>query len=100
MQNVTDYIVNGSLLAGACLLCVSFYSIQRLIRQLPDGGLQKKWNNLRALVLFFITGYLSFLYLYWLKTDAHFDLIVPAVFFLGAVLVCLSVRLLWKRPPK
>lgn len=84
---MTDYIVNGSLLVGAFLLCVSFFSIQRLIRQLPDGGLQKKWNDLRALVLFFITGYLIFMYLYWLKNDTHYDLIVPAVFFLGAVLV-------------
>jgi diguanylate cyclase (GGDEF)-like protein len=87
MQNMTDYIVNGILLVGACLLCVSFYPIQRLIGQLPKGTLRSKWNDLRALVLFFIAGYVSFTYLYWLKQDDNFNLIVPAVFFLGAVLV-------------
>jgi diguanylate cyclase (GGDEF)-like protein len=87
MQNMTDYIVNGILLVGACLLCVSFSPIQRLIGQLPKGALRSKWNDLRALVLFFIAGYVSFTYLYWLKQDDNFNLIVPAVFFLGAVLV-------------
>lgn len=87
MQNMTGYIVNVILLVGACLLCVSFYPIQRLIRQLPKGALRRKWNDLRALVLFFIAGYVTFTYLYWRKNDVHFDLIVPAVFFLGAVLV-------------
>ena len=87
MQDMTGYIVNGILFSGACLLCVSFYPIQRLIGQLPQGALRTKWNDLRALVLFFIAGYVSFTYLYWLKKDDNFDLIVPAVFFLGAVLV-------------
>ena len=87
MQNMTGYIVNGILFVGACLLCVSFYPIQRLIGQLSKGALRRRWNDLRALILFFIAGYVSFTYLYWLKHDDNFNLIVPAVFFLGAVLV-------------
>jgi diguanylate cyclase (GGDEF)-like protein len=87
MQNMTGYIVNGILFVGAGLLCVSFYPIQRLIGQLPKGALRRRWNDVRALILFFITGYVSFTYLYWLKHDDNFNLIVPAVFFLGAVLV-------------
>jgi diguanylate cyclase (GGDEF)-like protein len=87
MHNMTDYIVNGILFVGACLLCVSFYPIQRLIGQLPKGTLRRRWNDLRALILFYIAGYVSFTYLYWLKNDDGFNLIVPAVFFLGAVLV-------------
>jgi diguanylate cyclase (GGDEF)-like protein len=87
MRNMTDYIVNGILFVGACLLCVSFYPIQRLIGRLPKGALRRRWNDLRALILFFIAGYVSFTYLYWLKHDDNFNLIVPAVFFLGAVLV-------------
>jgi len=87
MQNMTGYIVNWILFVGACLLCVSFYPIQRLIGQLPKGALRRRWNDVRALILFFIAGYVSFTYLYWLKSDDNFNLIVPAVFFLGAVLV-------------
>jgi diguanylate cyclase (GGDEF)-like protein len=87
MQDITGYIVNGILLSGACLLCVSFYRIQYLIRQLPKGALRRRWNDVRALILFFITGYVTFTYLQWLNRDVNFELIVPAVFFLGAVLV-------------
>jgi diguanylate cyclase (GGDEF)-like protein len=87
MQQLTDYIVNGILLVGIGLISVSFYPIQHLIAQIPAGGLRRKWNDLRALVLFFIVGYVSFTYLYWLKKDDNFNLIVPAVFFLAAVLI-------------
>lgn len=87
MQTMTDYVINGILFVGAGLLCVSFYPIQSLIGQLPKGALRRRWNDLRALILFFIAGYVSFTYLYWLKNDDNFNLIVPAVFFLGAVLV-------------
>jgi diguanylate cyclase (GGDEF)-like protein len=87
MRNLTDYIVNGILLVGIGLISVSFSPIQHLIDQIPPGGLRRKWNDLRALVLFFIVGYASFTYLYWLKKDDNFNLIVPAVFFLAAVLI-------------
>ena len=100
MQNITGYIINGILFVGAGLLCVSFYPIQRLIGQLPKGALRRRWNDLRALILFFIAGYVSFTYLYWLKHDDNFNLIVPAVFFLGMyatkyVLVCLIKQILF-----
>jgi diguanylate cyclase (GGDEF)-like protein len=87
MQDVTIYIINGVLLLGACLLCVSFFPIQRLVGQLPEGALRKRWNDLRALILFFIMGYVCFTFLYWMEYDNAFNLVVPAVFFLGAVLI-------------
>jgi len=87
MRNITVYIINGILLAGGCLLCVAFYPIQRLISHLPEGALRKQWNDVRALILFFIAGYASFTYLYWQQYDGDYDLIVPAVFFFGAILV-------------
>ncbi|MGZ3595386.1 MAG: GGDEF domain-containing protein [Syntrophales bacterium] len=87
MQGVTIYIINGVLLLGACLLCISFFPIQRLVGQLPEGALRKRWNDLRALILFFIMGYVCFTFLYWMEYDNAFNLVVPAVFFLGAVLI-------------
>lgn len=87
MQDITGYIVNGLLLLGVCLLCASFYPIKNLTDQLPQGALQKRWKEVRALILFFIAGYVSYTYLYWLKRDDDFELIVPAVFFFSAVLI-------------
>lgn len=87
MEKIIGYLINFILLVGAGLLCVSFFPIQRLIEQIPKGKLWRRWNDLRALILFFIAGYAGFTFLYWMKYDEHFDLIVPAVFFLGAVLV-------------
>ena len=82
-----DYIITGLLFVGACLLCYSFFPMQHLIAQLPEGELRKKWNDVRALILFFITGYSIFIYLHLMNLDDGLKLIVPAVFFLGAVLV-------------
>jgi diguanylate cyclase (GGDEF)-like protein len=87
MQGITIYIINGVLLLGACLLCISFFPIQRLVGQLPEGALKKRWNDLRALILFFIMGYVCFTFLYWMEYNNAFNLVVPAVFFLGAVLI-------------
>ncbi len=87
METMTDYIVHGILFSGACLLGVAFIPVQRLIVQMPEGTLRRRWNDVRALILFFIAGYVTFTYLYWRKQEENFDLIVPAEFFLGAVLV-------------
>ena len=87
MQGLTGYIISGVLFVGACLLCISFSPIGSLIAQLPEGRLRKKWNDVKSLCLFFIAGYVIFIYLYWMKFDDGLNLIVPAVFFLGAVLV-------------
>jgi diguanylate cyclase (GGDEF)-like protein len=87
MQGITIYIINGVLLLGACLLCISFFPIQRLVGQLPEGALKRRWNDLRALILFFIMGYVCFTFLYWMEYNNAFNLVVPAVFFLGAVLI-------------
>lgn len=93
MQDMTGYFVNGMLLLGACLLCVSLYPINQLIVRLPQGTMRKRWHDVRALLFFFIAGYLGFTYLYWLKRDETFELIVPAVFFFSAVMVLFIGRL-------
>jgi diguanylate cyclase (GGDEF)-like protein len=57
------------------------------VGQLPEGDLKRRWNDLRALILFFIMGYVCFTFLYWMEYNNAFSLVVPAVFFLGAVLI-------------
>ena len=87
MESTVDNIVNIMLLIGAGLLCVSLAPIQRLIDQIPKGKLWRRWNDLRALIFFFIVGYVSFTFLYWMKYQDRLEFITPAVFFFGAVLI-------------
>lgn len=87
MWSTFDYIVNVILLIGAGLLLVSLGPIKRLIEQIPKGKLWRRWNDLRALIFFFIAGYAGFTFLYWMKYQEHLEFIAPAVFFFGAVLV-------------
>lgn len=87
METLVDKIVGFVLVAGAVLLCMALFPIQRLIEQIPKGRLWHRWNDLRALIFFFIAGYVCFTFLYWTHYDEHLEIITPAVFFFGAVLV-------------
>lgn len=90
MQNIIAVIVNILIFAGACLLGVSLFPIRRLVSQLPAGGsLRRKWNILSALILFFISGYISYIIVYWDRSGEDLNLIVPMVFFSGAFFVLL-----------
>jgi diguanylate cyclase (GGDEF)-like protein len=88
MQDITSHVVTIILLVGACLIGVSYVRIQRLIEEIPKGGLRKRWSDLKVLILFFIAGYLIYTLLNWMDLlDEKFELIVPAMFFLVAVLI-------------
>lgn len=87
MEDTIFYLINGILVLGAGLLCLSFSPLQRLIEQLPPGALRKRWNDLRALIVFFIISYMGFTFLYWIKFNDKFNLIVPAVFFYSSVMI-------------
>ena len=90
MQNIIAVIANILIFAGACLLGVSLFPIRRLVSQLPAGGiLRRKWNILSALILFFIFGYISYIIMYWDRPSEEIHLIVPMVFFFGAIFVLL-----------
>jgi diguanylate cyclase (GGDEF)-like protein len=88
MQDITSHVVTIMLLVGACLIGVSYVRIQRLMEEIPKGALRKRWGDLKVLVLFFVAGYLIYTLLHWVDLlDERFDLIVPAMFFLVAVLI-------------
>jgi diguanylate cyclase (GGDEF)-like protein len=90
MQNILAIITNMLIFAGACLLGVSLFPIRRLVSQLPEGGsLRRKWNILSALILLFIFGYISYIIVYWDRSNEDINLVVPVVFFFGAVFVLL-----------
>ncbi len=90
MQNILSIIANILIFVGACLLGVSLFPIRKLVLQLPAGGsLRRKWDILSALILFFICGYIGYIVVNWDGSSEDINLIVPAVFFFGAVFVLL-----------
>lgn len=77
------------LIAGAILLGVSLFFVRKLTNELPKGTHRTGWRLLGLFILFFICGYVGF---YWLKSDSHYnghDLLVPIIFFFGALFVLL-----------
>jgi len=57
------------LVIGALFLVRSLTPIKRLILELPDGNLKKRWKVLSVLILFFIICYFVFGYNLWLTRE-------------------------------
>jgi diguanylate cyclase (GGDEF)-like protein len=88
MADITRHFVMFVLLVGAGLICVSYIRIQSLMKEIPKGALRSRWSDLRVLILFFVAGYLIYTFLNWMDLlGEEFVLIVPALFFLVAVLI-------------
>jgi len=88
MQDIATHFITIVLLVGAYLIGVSYVRIQRLIEEIPKGALRRRWSDLRALTLFFMAGYLIYVFSNWMAvSDDKLELIVPAMFFLGAVMI-------------
>lgn len=84
-------VSNALIVLGASLLGYSIYPTSRIIRELPSGPVNLQWKILRGLIVFFIAGYLSYLFIFTAEhTTSHF--LVSGIFFFGAcfvLLVCL-----------
>ncbi len=87
------FIINGLLLASALILISSLIRVKRLIQELPKGSIQAQWKSLSLLMLFFIAGYVVYAIIHWNDHTKIFDLVVPAVFFCGAVFVFIACSL-------
>ena len=88
MQDITNHFVTIILFVGACLIFVSYLRIRRLIEEIPKGAVRRRWNDLRVLILFFVFCYLAYIFMTSMDLlDKKFELIVPAMFFLVAVLI-------------
>jgi diguanylate cyclase (GGDEF)-like protein len=88
MQGITNHLVTIMLLVGACLIGVSYFRVQYVINEIPKGALRRRWSDLKALILFFVAGYLVYTFLNWMELSGEkFEMIVPAMLFLGAVMI-------------
>lgn len=87
MRDSIFFIVNWLLLAGGLVLVAALFPVGRLIRQLPAGNVRNRWRLLTLCMLFFIAGYVIYAVAHWDHCCTLFDLVVPTIFFIGAVFV-------------
>lgn len=86
LQNILS---NGLVIAGLIILIVALFPLYKLIGLVPHGSIRQKWYGQSLLILVFIAGYIGYAITFWQEPS----LIVPAVFFFGAVFVLLTISL-------
>jgi diguanylate cyclase (GGDEF)-like protein len=86
---VLTLLFNGLIAVGAAVLVASLLPVEQVVRLLPEGPTRTKWRLLRALIFLFITAYVGFAVVNWKNSGRAFDLLVPAIFLLGACFVFL-----------
>lgn len=86
-------IATGLVLAGALILLGSLFPVRRLMLRLPPGLVRDRWYALTALIVLFLASYVGYATILWGSPSSPLELIVPGVFFLGAVFVWLSAKL-------
>lgn len=93
---IVEMFANILVLLGAVTLVVALYPVNQLRRRLPSGRCRKSWMFLSVLIVFFFIGYIVYAYLFWGLMHHWSDMVVPAIFFFGAVFVfvvcCLSSK--------
>lgn len=92
---MTFFLIGIALVGGGvALLLLSFLPVRGIIRQLPDSPLRHRWQTLAALICVFIAGYLVYAFQHGAETMMTLSaLIVPAIFFCGALFVYLVCSL-------
>ncbi|MDD3814345.1 MAG: GGDEF domain-containing protein [Desulfocapsaceae bacterium] len=94
MQNKLFIITIGLTVAGVILLLKSLVPVRVIVQKLPEGNVRNRWKLLVSLIFMFILGYVLYPFL---RTPDSFNsistLIVPGIFFSGAVFVFLVCSL-------
>ena len=89
MGNPIEVFSNIFVIIGLIILIASLFPLRKLIDLLPAGSIRRKWYTHSALILVFIIGYLGYAIAFWNIPG----LIVPLVFFFGAIFVWSSIKL-------
>ena len=79
--------------AGVLILAAAVATTCRLIARLARSPVRRRWIAMLAMIAVFIIGYLGYAWAFWNAHRALVDLIVPAIFFLGACFVWLTASL-------
>ena len=83
----------GLVFSGAIIQLIALLPIRQLIASLPPGPLRSRWYAMLAMIVLFFVGYLAYANVFWGNHSKPIDLIVPAIFFLGACFVWLTATL-------
>lgn len=88
-----DSLANFLIISGALILGLALIPVNKLRRRLPIGACRRSWMFLSTLIAFFFVGYLFYAYLFWDRTHHWSEMVVPAIFFFGAVFVLIVCAL-------
>lgn len=96
MEKIFTSIGLISIFCGICMLAASIISVKHILLLLNKRSLRIKWYILAVLICFFIIGYLVYAVIIWNRQMEFVDLIVPMVFFFGAIFVMIVNELSFK----
>ncbi len=88
-----SYLSSSLVVVGLIIHIAALAPARRLVAMLPAGSLRNKWLTMIGLILFFIAGYVAYIVVLWDKQTEWRDLLIPGIFFLGAVYVRLTTNL-------
>ena len=88
-MNSVTILANGMVVGGTSLLVISLILVRRMARQLPAGGIRRRWRLLTVMIIAFVPGYITYGSVARNSYRGPLDLIVPVIFFFGAVFVLL-----------
>ncbi|WP_350433057.1 GGDEF domain-containing protein [Shewanella sp. H8] len=87
MLDTLPLLGSGFVICAAILLAMAIAPVWKLFSQLPTGGLRYSWGFLILLILFFIVGYIVYAQFNLMTFSQPLDLVVPVIFFCGAIFV-------------
>lgn len=79
-----DFLANGLVLVGICLLIGALIPVGQLLRQIPSGAVRRSWFMMSGLIVVFVVGYAGYIFVFWGRHTDWLAFIVPVIFFLGA----------------
>ncbi len=82
-----DFLKNLLLFLSIVIIVFSIFPTRRLIAGLPPGRIRLHWYNMLVLIYLFAVGYVAYSVAFWGEYRSSFDLIVPTIFFFGAIFV-------------
>ncbi len=88
-----EFLKNLILLLSIVVITFSIWPTRRLIAGLPAGRARRHWNSLQVLIYLFFVGYFVYTIFFWGDYSSSIDMIVPAIFFFGAIFVFLVCTL-------
>lgn len=93
MKTLLPIIANGLVILGLLVLFCSLFQVRKLIKQLGTSPIRHKWFIQCGLIFFFIFGYLGYAIAFWGTYSEWIQIIVPGVFFFGAIFVWITTSL-------